>query len=382
MVDPAELSALIGAVYDAALDPALWRPTLIRICSFLRSGFCIQITEDAASSKAHVHYTSKDDPEWMDAYFGKYIYLNPILIPAALRLKPGDVYSVTTFITMKEFRASAFYREWCGMRGYCDAVGALLEKSQTNISLLSAVRTETEGPADAAARRRMQLIAPHVRRAVTIGRVLDLNHVMAARLSETLDGFRAGILVVDAQLHIIHANKAALGLLESGEALRRVSAVLSTADETSNAALSAAVEASAKGDAAVGTKGLAIPIATRKGATYVAHVLPLTSGTRRDTGTAYGAVAAIFVRETSLEMPSPLETLADHYRLTPRELSVLLAIVELPGVPAVSSMLGLSPKTVKRYVRSVFEKTGSNRQADLVKVVAGFANPFAAARQG
>ena len=109
-------------------------------------------------------------------------------------------------------------------------------------------------------------------------------------------------------------------------------------------------------------------------------MLPLTSGSRRSAGATYGAVAAIFVRRASLEYPSPLETLAEHYRLTPRELSILLAVVELGGIPAVSSMLGLSPKTVKRYMRGIFEKTGCNRQADLVKIVAGFANPFAAAR--
>jgi DNA-binding CsgD family transcriptional regulator len=338
------------------------------------------ITEDAASSKAHVHYTSKDDPEWMDAYFRKYIYLNPTLVPAVMNLKVGDIFSVSTFMTHKEFQASAFYREWSSTRGYLDTIGTLLAKTPTAMSVLSAVRHESDGPVDAEARRRMKLIAPHVRRAVHIGRVIDMSEVTASSLTDTLDGFAAAIVLIDAKMRVAYANRAAHALLESGDPLVLHGSTLGASHDQADATLSVAIQACADGDAAVGTKGLSIPMTTREGETFVAHVLPLTSGTRRRAGEAYDAVAAIFVRKAQLEYPSPLETLANHYRLTARELNVLLAIVELGGVPAVSSLLGLSETTVKSYLRNVFQKTGTNRQADLVKIVAGFANPFAAAR--
>jgi DNA-binding CsgD family transcriptional regulator len=45
-------------------------------------------------------------------------------------------------------------------------------------------------------------------------------------------------------------------------------------------------------------------------------------------------------------------------------------------VPAVSELLGLSETTTKSYLQTVFRKTGASRQADLVKIVAGYANPF------
>jgi DNA-binding CsgD family transcriptional regulator len=64
------------------------------------------------------------------------------------------------------------------------------------------------------------------------------------------------------------------------------------------------------------------------------------------------------------------------YKLTPAELRVLLAIVEVGGIPEIAPMLGISEATVKTHLQHVFEKTGVNRQADLVKVVAGFMNPL------
>jgi DNA-binding CsgD family transcriptional regulator len=65
-----------------------------------------------------------------------------------------------------------------------------------------------------------------------------------------------------------------------------------------------------------------------------------------------------------------------HYRLTPAELRVLMALVQTAGVPDVAPVLGLAETTVRTHLRHLFEKTGATRQADLVKIVAGFANPL------
>jgi DNA-binding CsgD family transcriptional regulator len=43
----------------------------------------------------------------------------------------------------------------------------------------------------------------------------------------------------------------------------------------------------------------------------------------------------------------------------------------------VAFALGLSDETVKTHLKHVFSKTGTNRQADLVKLIAGYANPLA-----
>jgi DNA-binding CsgD family transcriptional regulator len=45
-------------------------------------------------------------------------------------------------------------------------------------------------------------------------------------------------------------------------------------------------------------------------------------------------------------------------------------------VPEAADILGLSVGTTKSYLKSVFQKTGATRQADLVKLVAGFSSPF------
>ena len=114
------------------------------------------------------------------------------------------------------------------------------------------------------------------------------------------------------------------------------------------------------GDMAINSKGIAVPLAARDGDSYVAHVLPLTSGARRRTGLAYSAVAAVFVRKAEIEMPHPVEALAKRYKLTAAEMRVVMAIVEVGGVPEVARMLGISESTVKTHLQRVFDKTGAS----------------------
>jgi hypothetical protein len=65
------------------------------------------------------------------------------------------------------------------------------------------------------------------------------------------------------------------------------------------------------GEASVGSKGIAVGLIARDGQRFVAEVMPLTSGARRNAGTFYSAVAAVFVREAELDLPMPLEAVAN-----------------------------------------------------------------------
>ena len=129
-------------------------------------------------------------------------------------------------------------------------------------------------------------------------------------------------------------------------------------------------------DVMAGTKSACLPLRGRSGDEYVAHILSLTAGNRRQAGAAYSANAAVFVRKAELELPHPVEALAKRYGLTAAEMRVLFAIVESGGVPEVARMLGVSQATVKTHLQRIFSKTNTARQADLVKLIASLAGPF------
>jgi DNA-binding CsgD family transcriptional regulator len=229
---------------------------------------------------------------------------------------------------------------------------------------------------DDQARRRMRLIVPHIRRAVLIGRMFDLKAAEAATFADTLDGLSAGMCLVDAEGRIVHANAAGHAILAAGDILSVVGGRLVAYDAQVNRTLEDVFAAAGRGDAALGVKGIAIPLIGKSDERYVGHALPLTSGAPRNAGVAYTAAAALFIRKAALVTSSPPEVIGRTFNLTPMELRVLLAIVEVGGVPQVAAALGVAGTTIKTHLGRLFEKTGAKRQADLVKLVAGHATPL------
>jgi DNA-binding CsgD family transcriptional regulator len=82
------------------------------------------------------------------------------------------------------------------------------------------------------------------------------------------------------------------------------------------------------------------------------------------------------VHKAALDTPPPQAVVAKIYKLTPTELRVLLGIVQVGGVPEVAEALGIAESTVKTHLMRLFAKTGTNRQVDLVKLVATYINPL------
>jgi DNA-binding CsgD family transcriptional regulator len=251
-----------------------------------------------------------------------------------------------------------------------------LEKSAISCAGFWVFRRSKEGFADDETRRRFALLVPHVRRALAIGQVIDLAKIEAAALADSLDTLSAGMFLVDASGRIVHANKSGHVMVAEADVLRATGGRLAAVDLTASQALLESCASAADGDAAVGRKGIAVSLKTRQGERYIANVLPLTSGTRRKAGIFYQAVATVFVHRAAFDLPSPPEAIVKEFKLTPRELGVLFAIVEVGGVPEVAEVLGVSPETVKTHLGRLFEKTRTSRQADLVKLVAAFSNPL------
>lgn len=307
-----QLSSLIGEIYDAALDPVQWR-----------------------------HVIGKA---------GRFVGCAPTLAPKDAAGQAGNVYYLD------------------------DSASQLFRQLDSHAALANAICPQRDGSADSDTHRRLRAIVPHLRRAMELGRVVDLKTSEAATFAGTLDGLSAGIGLIDANGGIVHANASLRALLSAGDCLCDVGGRLVVTDTVADQAFRDAL-AAARLDGASGKRERTLPLLAGNGGLHVAHVLPL-SGTARANGMAPTAVAALIVHSTERLRLSQPEMLARHYRLTAAELRVLLAIVDVGGVPEVAASLGIAYSTAKTHLGNLFEKTGTRRQADLVKIVAGFATPF------
>jgi DNA-binding CsgD family transcriptional regulator len=255
-----------------------------------------------------------------------------------------------------------------------DTAIVVLEKSAADATFLVVVPGKANSMVDDEMRRRLAFIAPHARRALLVGKAMEQKRAEVAPLANALEGLSAAMFLVDACGRIVHTNAAGQDMLYANDFLRSADGRLAARDARVNQTLHEVFAASAKGDAGTGGKASALPLTAHDGERYVAHVLPLTSGRRRDVGFAYTAVAAVFVHRTALG--NALDVVAQTFKLTPAELRVLHAIMEIGGVPETAAALGVAETTVKTHLYRLFDKTEASRQADLVKLVAGFSDPL------
>jgi DNA-binding NarL/FixJ family response regulator len=365
-----ELSTVIADIYDAAIEPALWDHTLQRICNFVGGYAAVLFWHDAATQNAEALHLFNDNPHYTKLYFEKYLPMDPFF-PASSFVEVGVIHGSNEIVPQAELEQTRFYKEWIKPQGIADAIAVNLEKGVTRSSFL-VVRTDAAyGLADEPMYGRMAALIPHLQRAVTIGRLFDQGKAKEQTLTKTLDRVEATVFLVAADGAITFANDPAKQMLDEAVLVCLRDGALHAVSADTDRMLGDIISSAAKGDASVGSRGVAVPLTASSEERWFAHVLPLTSGKRRQAGQANHAVAAIFIRQAAPNAPPPLEAIARRYDLLPSEVRVLSAVTTVQGVRELADFLGLSQATVKTHLHNLFRKTGTRRQGELVKLVAG-----------
>jgi DNA-binding CsgD family transcriptional regulator len=370
------LSDLIGRIYDVALDANLWPSVLGDIAGFVRGPAAGLVWQDTVSQDGGFYFSWGADPYYMRLHWEKYLKLQPFAVQWSM-VPIGKVVSNADLMPLEEFHASRYYKEWAAPQGYLDATSVVLEKWGSSFAHLTVIRHIDDGQVDDEARRRLALVAPHVRRAATIGKIINLQQVSANNLVATLDRLAAAVFLVDPAGRVLFLNAAGKDLIDAGRIFMREQDRLTLVDRATDQMLLDAVARAANGDEDLGTRFVATPVSTSDTERWIAHVLPLTSGKRQKTGMSSGAIAAIFAHKAELDTKLPMEIITSTYRLTASELRVLNAIVTVGQIAEAAAMLGVSEATVKTHLHHLFEKTGVRRQSDLIKLVASMAGPIA-----
>jgi DNA-binding CsgD family transcriptional regulator len=365
-MDPAsKLTDLIEDIYDAALEPTRWHDVVAGINDFVGSKACGLISRNNASQHGRTHYYYGVDPHYVRIYSEYYCRFDPLTT-----LPPfGPVVGISDLLPCGTCRSGPFYQQWLRPQGRIDVANVVLDKvGQHSADLLTFL--PGAGTADTEMRQRISTIVPHARRALLINKTISARQSQVAAFADTLNGLSSAIFLLDASCRIVHANTAGENLLDMGDVLRSINGQLVARDVQAGRALR---DAFADGRApAADRRCVALPMAARDGEHYIAHLLPLTALTRATVGRS---VAALFVRRAELDSPSG-DVIASTFELTPAELRVMLSIANVGGVAETAAALGVAESTVKTHLRHVFSKTGTSRQAELIKLIAAHASPL------
>jgi DNA-binding CsgD family transcriptional regulator len=356
LLDSTNYETLVDQIYEAGVVPERWPQVFDRLA------------EIADGEGAMLFAASPGIPRWMSsAKIRERIdrwTKSPSAQknPRAERLIPNIEARFLTDLdrfTLEELENESFYTDILrpGGLGWC--VGTSIRAPSGDMLVFSIEKAWAKGPVPRAIAEQLDGIRPHIARSA----------VFAGRL-----GFERARTAV-ATLEMIGLPTAAV--MQNGRAVAANPEFLASASSvsigaqdqvqfSSPVAQSMFLEALAK-PSSVATTGRSIAVAgTLTSPPLIAHVLPLRLA-GLDVFT--GAVSLVFLTPlTQQSSPAP-ELLQALFDLTPAEARVASLLIDGKSVDAISRIQGVSLNTVRTQLKSVFVKTGVERQVDLVSML-------------
>ena len=371
------VSYLIGLIYDAAINPGSWAIALEAIRTELNFGNAALAIQSLPSGEVLMNETA-NIPQYYLARIADYGH--EVLdqwggLTVLMRLpldRPFVLSRVNPDAVRFDLTKNRYSLEWARPQGLIDVLAIPLARDDKAVGSVAFGRHESAGPISARELEIAHLLVPHFQRAATINRLLDLTALARSTFAAAIDTLSAPVLLVTAELRLIHANPAATEMLRTADLIRVRGGVVSTAVSGVTRALAVAVAQAGADESAIGRRGLGIPIARHDGHKAALHVLPLRRGRMAVDSEA---AAAVFVAQTDAPFVAPTEVVSALFGFTPAEGRIFNQIVAGHTVDEAAAALDIGIATVKSHLKRIFDKTGVRRQLDLLRIAVSLAAP-------
>lgn len=217
-------------------------------------------------------------------------------------------------------------------------------------------------PFSAQEQRKLERLSRSLSRAAMIAQAVERASASAAL--EAFDLGNIAVILVNRAGDVAAVNKAAKRLLKAGIGI--VDGRLSIHDPDSNAAIENAIRQLIAPEVDLSPLP-PILIARRGRAPILAHPLRLANV---GTNSAVEPLAAIILIDPSSRKKSSESNLHIAFRLTPAEAKLASALATGEPLDRICEQLEISKQTGRNQLKSIFAKTGTRRQAELVLVMA------------
>ena len=214
-----------------------------------------------------------------------------------------------------------------------------------------------------AARRLAEWVADHIR----LWSLLRLGRERGEGLRAGLDLLGVAVCILDSAGKVVDTNRAAQVLLDKGDGLRLVDNMLTAArlDDAARLQTVIAHARSPRADDGARSPRAAVLSLTREGRRPLAVAVM-----RVEHGAGPGEHGVVVqVVDPECDLVRPMMPICALYHFTSAEARLVKLIVMGFSLAEASAQLNIQPPTARTYLKQVFAKTGTNRQAALVQLM-------------
>ncbi len=363
MIDDNAFAALINAIHEAAVDFGRW-PDALRLISSTCASHTTVLTRQDANPRESWSLAPQCEPGYYESYCSYYHSVNPLWQRAA-SAPAGTVLTESMIMPRSELVRTEFYNDFLLPQRLGSMLNAVALVEQGQQTVIATYRQDEFGPEHI---RLFQLLAPHLQRAVQLNTRLAGLEMRCEASAEVLNRLEQGALLVDELLGVVFANREAERLFAAGGDLRVTEGVLCVNTAADTVLLHTLIAGCARHGAEAGAGGsLRLPRGPGR-APLSLQVAPLRSEAPLFLMTER-PVAILFVTDPDREAKSPIAWLQRRFGLTAAEAAFAGQIAAGAGIQAAADRLKISRSTGRSHLGRIFEKTGTHRQAELVRLM-------------
>lgn len=343
---------LVGRIYDAAEKPTLWPLFLARLTETLDTCAATLDFYDSGKDRGTIGAAIGIDDETIGAYAAHYGKSNVLAqqMEADGLFTPGTVVDNRGLFDDAQYARSELAADFLGKRiGVFHALGGVIFKDQRVSSHLSLFRRRSK-PFEEHDRKLFRVLLPHLQRSLSLHRRLSQAERHASLAAETIDLFATAAIIFDDQGEVVLMNTAASRILDQEDGLSIHQRNLRTSNGEETQRLRAIVASDTGGCARVGR-----PSGKRH---FIVSVYPRNDGQRR-------AAVMLISDPEDRAVPDP-EMLMRIHGLTRAESRVAVLLLAGKPIKEAAAELHISENTARQHLKSMFAKTQTTRQSELV----------------
>jgi DNA-binding CsgD family transcriptional regulator len=369
MYSAEQLGSLVESVYDASIDGSRWPDFLTQLAQQLGGVLPTLFIHDTRAHSGALAITVGYELGTVRAYQDHFAERNLWLRSGSHLLTPGSVRTSHMMCPRRTLLSSEWYSDYCKPLHISQGIGATIHKDSmltSNVAIFAGDDRADFADEDIAL---LKALMPHMQRALKIHMHVAASDLRRREFAEAMEPLSVGVILVSKDARVIFANGSAQQLLKHRDGLMTDQNGLRAVQLREGAALRALIGRTAAnvGDPRSGG-GLNVTRSTGQRALQV-----LVSPIRPQQSAHLGerAVATIYVTDPERMAEKPEVVFVRLYGLTPAEAKVAAIIVRGRSARQAAEELKLSYNTIKSHLKRIFAKTGTARQADLVRLIVG-----------
>lgn len=354
--------SLLQKIYDGVMEPTGFQRFVQCFVEVFELKAAMMLTANLETGESKGIWVAGMGPEWIEQYAINFVG-EDMLAQHMSSAPVAHFYATNLDLNAHEFIDSRFYREWVVPQNIAYASGAIVLKEGPWCSQIVLQRRPDQPPFSREQLEQCNRLIPHLQRAIQMRQRFGELQLGEASIGAGLDVIAMPSLLVDEFGKVGYANGAARDMLEAAQCLRLDDGHLRTnrheLTRRLNVEIMAAVCAS-RGDI---TQAPGMVLLPRPGLRpLILMVSPLRlSGASEIKG---GAIVFIYDAQTTPTITADLvQRLFD---LSEAEAELAVALCAGRTLDEAATARGTSLHTVRSQLKSLFAKTGTNRQADLI----------------